>query len=247
MGNKNNNKHLKRRIISLLIIVICAIYIGFSEYQQSKIDANLNQQEYVNQNSGILEASLALENLTIKERDPKTGYKREQFSDGWQNINGCDMRNYILQRDFYDEVVSNTNGCDVLSGTLQKDPYTGETISFLRGADTSGAVQIDHIVPLSDAWQKGAQHLSPEQRLQLANDPLNLLAVEGKANIEKSDKDAANWLPTQEYRCRYVARQIAVKQKYQLWITKAEYNAIKRVLYTCPGQLLPVENSAVSK
>jgi hypothetical protein len=110
----------------------------------------------------------------------------------------------------------------------------------MRGPDSS-KVQIDHVVALSDAWQKGAQQLTSEQRYQLANDPLELLAVDGQANTQKSDGDAATWLPPNKpYRCAYVARQVAVKQKYQLWITAAEHDAMQRVLSSCPSQLLPV-------
>jgi hypothetical protein len=111
------------------------------------------------------------------------------------------------------------------------------TISFQRGVTD---VQIDHVVALSDAWQKGAQQLSREQRIRLANDPLELLAVDGPANQEKGDGDAATWLPSNKaFRCEYVARQIAIKQKYLLWVTEAEKSAMKKVLVTCSEQTLP--------
>jgi hypothetical protein len=101
-------------------------------------------------------------------------------------------------------------------------------------------VQIDHVVPLMDAWQKGAQALSPTLRESLANDPLNLLAVDGPANGSKSDSDAATWLPPNRgYWCPYAARQIAVKVKYHLWVTAAEKDALGRILATCPNQALP--------
>jgi hypothetical protein len=104
-------------------------------------------------------------------------------------------------------------------------------------------VQIDHVVAVSDAWQKGAQALDVSTRAQFYNDPLNLLAVDGPSNQKKSDADAATWLPpNKSYRCRYVARQIAVKAKYSLWVTQAEHDAMKNVLSTCPGQTLPIEN-----
>lgn len=137
------------------------------------------------------------------------------------------------------DVTYTDNTCKVASGTLQ-DPYTGKTINFLRGSDTSDDVQIDHVVALGDAWQKGAQNISVHARYSLANDPLNLLAVEGRANQAKSDSDAASWLPTnKDFRCNYVARQIAVKQKYSLWVTQAEYQAMSNVLSGCPAQTMP--------
>jgi hypothetical protein len=101
-------------------------------------------------------------------------------------------------------------------------------------------VQIDHVVALSDAWQKGAQKLSLVMRTSTANDPLNLLAVKGRLNSQKGDGDAATWLPPlKSYRCAYVARQVAVKAKYYLWVTTAEKAAIKNILEKCPGQLVP--------
>jgi hypothetical protein len=101
-------------------------------------------------------------------------------------------------------------------------------------------VQIDHVVALSDAWQKGAQQLTSNQRYAFYNDPLNLLAVSGSANAQKSDSDAASWLPANKtFRCSFVARQVAVKISYSLWVTQAEYDAIYRILQGCPDQPLP--------
>jgi hypothetical protein len=128
----------------------------------------------------------------------------------------------------------------VASGVLS-DPYTGKKINFIRGVKTSLAVQIDHVVAVSDAWQKGAQQATYAVRNKFYNDPLNLLAVDGPTNGSKSDSDAASWLPPNKaYRCAYVARQVAVKLKYKLWVTTAEKAAIAGVLAKCPSQKLPV-------
>lgn len=179
----------------------------------------------------------ALATLEIKGRAPKTDYTRQQFGADWLVKNGCDTRNIILHRDLIDAVVD--ENCNVISGVLN-DPYSGKIIEFKRGSSTSSAVQIDHVVALSDAWQKGAQQWTQAQRIVLANDPLELLAVDGAANLEKSDGDAATWLPSNKsFRCEYVARQIAVKQKYGLWMTSAEHDAIASILTKCPNQLLP--------
>ncbi|MGM0930642.1 MAG: GmrSD restriction endonuclease domain-containing protein [Actinomycetota bacterium] len=194
-------------------------------------------------------AGTALEQLAtieVKGRAPKTGYSRDQFGNGWKDPdrNGCDARNDILARDLTNEVLK-AGGCVVLSGKLA-DPFTATTINFIRGNKTSTAVQIDHVVPLSDAWQKGAQQLAPNQREAFANDPLNLLAVDGPTNGSKSDSDAATWLPPNKaFRCEYVALQTAVKAKYQLWMTKAERQAIKNILSTsCPDQPVPAGGGA---
>ncbi|WP_353707360.1 DUF1524 domain-containing protein [Cellulosimicrobium sp. ES-005] len=107
-------------------------------------------------------------------------------------------------------------------------------------------MQIDHVVALSDAWQKGAQQLDADTRRVFANDPLNLLAVDGPTNQAKGDGDAATWLPPNKaFRCEYVARQVAVKATYKLWVTQAEHDAIARILTTCPDQLLPAADGAV--
>lgn len=181
-----------------------------------------------------------LNKLEIKGRAPKTGYSRDQFGSGWAEFDGCDTRNNILERDLTETIIDQTNGCHVLSGVLN-DPYTGKQLDFQRGSQTSQAVQIDHVVALSDSWQKGAQLLDEPTRLKFANDSLNLLAVDGPANQQKGNGDAATWLPpNKDYRCQYVARQIAVKVKYLLWVTKAEYESMKRIISRCPGQLLPL-------
>ena len=132
--------------------------------------------------------------------------------------------------------------CRVESGTLA-DPYTGERIRYTRGG--ASEVDIDHVVALSDAWQKGAQQQAPATRVAFANDPLELLAVDAHTNRSKGDGDAATWLPPNKaFRCAYVARQVAVKTKYKLWVTQAEKDAIGRVLATCPGQKLPAARRA---
>lgn len=182
----------------------------------------------------------ALATLAIKGRAPQTGYSRQQFGDGWEELGGCNVRDHILARDMTNVRLASSADCAVESGVLN-DPYTAKVIQFTRGPTTSSKVQIDHVVALGDAWQTGAQQLSANDRQQMANDPLELLAVDGSANTTKSDGDAATWLPPNKpYRCQYVARQIAVKQKYRLWITQAEHDAMATVLSSCPDQVLPI-------
>jgi hypothetical protein len=185
------------------------------------------------------EALRALAKLPIKGRAPQTGYSREMFSDDWDYYNGCDVRNRILARDMVQFNYRSGSYCIIETGVLE-DPFTGQVIAFVRGVRSSLDVQIDHVVSLSDAWQKGAQKLSSYERFMIYNDPLNLLAVWGPANSQKSDADAASWLPSNKsFRCSFVARQIAVKVKYQLWVTQAEHNSMARVLATCPKKGLP--------
>ena len=187
-------------------------------------------------------ALAAADRLTVKGRAPLTGYSRAQFGPAWADVdhNGCDTRNDVLRRDLRRIALRpGTHGCIVLGGVLL-DPYTGATIAFVRGVGTSSRVQIDHVVALADAWQKGAQRWTAARRLAFANDPLNLLAVSGKANQQKGAGDAATWLPPRRaYRCAYVARQVAVKTRYGVWVTAAERAAMLRVLTSCPDQPLP--------
>jgi hypothetical protein len=178
----------------------------------------------------------ALDSLEVKGRASKAGYERSQFGNGWATVNGCDTRNIILYRDLKEVTLGDE--CTVMSGTLV-DPYTATTITFIKG---SSDIQIDHVVALSDAWQTGAQALTKALRVQLANDPLELLAVQGEANQQKGDANAASWLPSHKaFRCQYVARQIAVKQKYTLWVIPAEKQAMATVLSACPDEPLPVK------
>ena len=187
-----------------------------------------------------------LATLPIKGRAPKTGYDRALFGQAWADVdrNGCDTRNDMLKRDLTGITYTNSVPCKVQSGTLA-DPYTGTSINFLRGTATSSAVQIDHVVALSDAWQKGAQQLTTEQRTAFANDPLNLQSTDGPTNMKKGDGDAATWLPPNKgFRCEYVARQISVKATYSLWVTQAEHDAMARILADCSGQLAPTNEQA---
>jgi uncharacterized protein DUF1524 len=188
-------------------------------------------------------AADALAALPVKGRAPKTGYDRDQFGTRWKDTdrNGCDQRNDVLARDLTGETFRDGSDCVVLTGQLA-DPYTGTVIAFTRGQDTSDDVQIDHVVALSDAWQKGAQQLDAPTREQLGNDPLNLMATDGPTNQSKGDGDAATWLPpNRQFRCAYVSQQVAVKAKYRLWVTQAERDAIAGVLDGCPGQALPAD------
>ena len=176
-----------------------------------------------------------LNQLPVKGRAPKTGYARSQFGQRWADVdrNGCDTRNDILKRDLKNlNFKSGTHNCLVLAGMLN-DPYTGKSIEFIRGPH-SAKVQIDHVVALSNAWQTGAQQIGDGPRTAFANDPLNLLAVDGRSNQQKGDGDAATWLPSNKaFRCSYVSRQIQVKHKYHLWVTAPEKEAMIRVLSNC--------------
>ncbi len=191
-----------------------------------------------NSQSAPNDALTALNKLEVKGRAAKTGYTRSQFPH-WSDPdrNGCDARNDTLKRDLTDVTYKEgTRDCKVIAGQLL-DPFSGKVIIF---SPTKVVIDIDHVVALSNAWQTGAAYFDKTVRTQIANDPLNLLAVDSKLNRQKGDGDAATWLPpSKSFRCAYVARQVAVKAKYKLWVSEPEKVAITKILSSCAGQKLP--------
>ncbi len=207
---------MRRIVVFLLSIAIYAPYaISNTTYAQSYEDS-----------------ISTLNSLEVKGRAPKTGYSRAQFPH-WSDLdrNGCDARNDILKRDLTEVLFkAGTRDCKVLSGVLL-DPFSNKVLTF---TSVKSAVDIDHVVSLSNAWQTGAAYFDRNIRSQIANDPLNLLAVDAKLNRQKGDGDAATWLPPNKaFRCEYVSRQVSVKAKYSLWVTSPEKEAILRVLSNC--------------
>lgn len=181
--------------------------------------------------------------LPVVELDTKSKYKRvEQFGEAWKDVNGngCDTRNDILKRDLRDVTTAGRNNCRVTSGVFD-DPYTGKTIHFKYGKDTSSEVQIDHVVALHDAWMTGAQKLTQQEREALANDPDNLLAVDGPENQRKGDGLCLNksgctgmYLPPNEkYHCEYAAKFTEVKSKYNLGLTEGQKETLVPLLEQC--------------
>ena len=180
----------------------------------------------------VAHALAQLQQLPIADENGE-GYRRSEFGKGWKDLdgNGCSTRDEILARDL--ENTESSDGCVITSGTLN-DPYTGTNIDFTRGEKSSQAVQIDHQVPLSQAWASGARDWDKNRRVEFANDPENLLAVDGTANQSKQDKDAASWLPENpDYQCTYIARQVSIKTKYDLNIDQHEHDVLDDLLHQC--------------
>ncbi|MGL3806439.1 HNH endonuclease family protein [Paeniglutamicibacter sp. R2-26] len=181
-------------------------------------------------------ALTTLEALPVKGKAAATGYDRNgKFGNGWKDSDGnkCDERQDTLKRDMSKVKYKDGRNCQLASGTLN-DAYTGTTINWKVN---SGSVDIDHVVALKNVWISGGQKLTQEQRVAVANDPLNLMASQASANRSKGDDNAAEWLPSYKpFRCQYVATQIGVKKKYALSVTAAEKDAMKRVLRGCPTQ-----------
>jgi hypothetical protein len=237
VNRPEQGRHLALTLLSVLAVASCQIEDAPAP-PGSQTAARPAQPDAPTAQSPAL---AQLDSLTVKGRAPKTGYSREQFGQAWtddvnvaQGHNGCDTRNDILRRDLTVVTVKpGTRECVILTGVLD-DPYTGRRIDFVRGEKTSPAVQIDHVVALSDAWQKGAAQWDRAKRTDFANDPANLQATDGPTNQSKGAGDAATWLPpNKSYRCTYVSRQIDVKARYSLWVTEAEKEAMAQIVATC--------------
>ncbi|MGW7422401.1 HNH endonuclease family protein [Streptomyces sp. NPDC054813] len=184
-------------------------------------------------------ARSVIEKVATKGRGPKTGYERDKFGYAWMDSapggipfahNGCDSRNDLLKRDGEKVRFRTGSNCVVASMTLH-DPYTGKTIEWIKSHATT--VQIDHVMPLSYDWQMGASRWTKDKREDIANDPLNLIPVDGPTNGAKSDSGPATWLPpNKQIRCSYVVRFAQVSLKYGLPVTVAD----KRMMLTqCDG------------
>ena len=229
--------HRRRQVavLGLVLISLCLVLVSsIINYQPAPTPS----QPQGSSDSVQPLAMAELEKLEIREHQATDSYQRSEFGSGWAAWQSCDTRQKILARDLKNLQYSEDN-CTVLSGVLD-DPYTGKIINFTRGSGTSSAVQIDHVVALSNAWRTGAASWERSARISFANDDLELIAVDGAANNAKSSGDAAEWLPSNTaFRCQYIARQIAVKVKYLLWVTLAEYQAMRDVLSSCPDQRLP--------
>ncbi|MDO4611726.1 MAG: HNH endonuclease family protein [Candidatus Saccharibacteria bacterium] len=226
----------KRRIVAVVLAFVAVlgwVFANPASYETILTKMENDGAEVSLGETGEKLATAVLEELEVKGRAPKTGYSREEFYNGWPMVDGCSLRQRILKREFGESAV--LEECTVVAGEFD-EPYTGEHMVFSLKEEVS-ELEIDHVVALSDAWQKGAQYLTKEVRYEIATDPLNLIAVDGPANSQKSDSDAASWLPpNKKFRCQYVARQISVKYKYGLWVTEAEKAAMHEVLETCPNE-----------
>jgi len=235
--NESRDDNKTFTIGAVVIAVVLLIGIAVFIYNKEKIGKSSNP-------SAQQAALTLLDSIPVKGPAPKTGYSRDQFGPPWTDDvdgvdfgrNGCDTRDDILRRDLSN--VFPPTGCSVLSGVLH-DPYTGRDVQFDRDEGTDVLVQIDHVVPLLDAWQTGAQQWDQVERTQFANDPLDLLAVSGKANRKKKASNVASWLPSnKDFRCDYVTRVVKIKSKYGLWMIQAERDEASRVLKTCSSQVL---------
>ncbi|KAF2273999.1 uncharacterized protein EI97DRAFT_435650 [Westerdykella ornata] len=172
-------------------------------------------------------AQSLLAGLTVKAQGPSDGYSRDLFPH-WITISGaCNTRETVLKRDGTNVVTD--SACASTSGSWYS-PYDGATWSAASDVD------IDHVVPLSNAWKSGAASWTTSRRQQFANDLSNpqLIAVTDDVNQAKGDKGPEAWKPSRTaYHCTYAKMWIKVKSVYDLSVTSSEKSALTTMLGTC--------------
>lgn len=167
--------------------------------------------------------------VSLASVDPAVaGYQRSQFGHGWDDQDGdCqDSRAEALIGTSTTTVrFADEERCRVVSGRWIS-PFTGRVIQ------NAGDVDIDHVVPLSWAWQNGASHWSRQRRVAFANDPINLWPVEASLNRSKGDRGPDEWMPPAG-ECQYISRFVRIVIKYDLKPSEADAREFNRLLDTC--------------
>ncbi|MFE3139558.1 HNH endonuclease family protein [Streptomyces scopuliridis] len=168
-----------------------------------------------------------LSQLTVQAEGSSTGYSRDLFPHWITQSGACNTREVVLKRDGSN--VQQDSSCAAVSGTWYSE-YDGVTWSAASDVD------IDHMVPLSEAWKSGANSWSTAQRQAFANDLTRpqLIAVTDNVNQSKGDKDPAKWMPPRAaYKCTYVRAWVQVKYYYNLKVDSAEKSALQSTLNGC--------------
>jgi hypothetical protein len=232
----------RKRLLWLALVVVLSIVVAYqtvdSASEQSAMfvaDADIpTVAPGVDVLSGVAEVP-----VRIRGYD----YRRAAFGESWTDENdapgghnGCDTRNDILDRDLVDKTYVSISRCPnaVATGILH-DPYSNATIAFVRGNQSGADVQIDHLVPLAYAWDQGARNWTDEMRVRFANDPANLLAVQGQANEDKSDGEPAAWMPpNRAFWCQYAVQFVAVLRGYGLPVDGPSAPVLREAAETCP-------------
>lgn len=187
----------------------------------------VEETENVNNSS----VTVALNSLTVTDEKNDSTYDRDEFKHWVTQSNGCNTRSNVLEAE--STVAVTMNDCTVKTGSWYS-AYDGKT--FTNASD----LDIDHLVPLAEAWRSGAYGWTDSERESYANDIADdyaLIAVSTSSNRSKSDQDPSDWLPMSSYQCEYVASWVAVKVKWNLTVDTAEKTAIENVLSTCADDL----------
>jgi hypothetical protein len=232
----------RKRLAMLAVAVTLAIVVACQTVASAQRAASLAAQAHAPAIARGVDVLAEIAQIPLRVRG--SDYRREAFGDSWTDDNpapgghnGCDTRNDILDRDLVDKTYVSITRCPdaIGTGTLH-DPYTNATVMFVRGNQTGASVQIDHIVPLALAWDLGARNWRDDVRLRFANDPANLIAVEGKANQDKGDSEPALWMPPNAaFRCQYAVQFSAVLRGYGLVVDAPSAAVLREAAATCPS------------
>ncbi|MEX7469051.1 HNH endonuclease family protein [Mycobacterium adipatum] len=245
---KMTRRRLQRRMWPVIVAVGMAAGVGWWSPQDWLVESRLPTITVDRPLAGMPTVAAGVDVLagvSVAPARTRTGdYRRAAFGEAWTDDtdapgghNQCDTRNDILDRDLIDKRYVAISRCPraVATGVLH-DPYTSMTINFQRGNKTGAAVQIEHIVPLAYAWDQGARNWTDEMRVRFANDPANLLAVDGPTNQDKSDREPARWMPpNQAFHCQYAVQFIAVLRDYGLAVDAPSVPVLRDAAATCPS------------
>jgi hypothetical protein len=231
----------RTRLLWLAAVVTLAVLVAFQVIASSGDRARFVAQADIPTVTPGVDVLAGIAEVPVRIRS--YDYRREAFGDTWTDDNpapgghnGCDTRNDILDRDLVDKTYVSIKRCPnaVATGTLH-DPYTNATVPFVRGAQVGAAVQIDHLVPLAYAWDMGARNWTDEIRTRFANDPANLLAVDGEVNQDKGDGEPAVWMPpNRAFWCQYAVQFVAVLRGYGLPVDVPSATVLRDAAGTCP-------------
>lgn len=231
----------RNQILWLAVAATLAVIVAFQVTSMAQHPSRFIAQADIPTLAPGVDALAGVAEIPVRIRS--YDYRRDAFGESWTDENtapgghnGCDTRNDILDRDLIDKTYVAISRCPtaVATGTL-RDPYTSKTIPFLRGAQTGDDVQIEHIVPLAYAWDQGARNWTDEMRVRFANDPANLVAVDGPTNQDKGDAEPARWMPPNAaFHCQYAMQFIAVLRGYGLPVDAPSVPALRQATATCP-------------
>lgn len=231
----------RKQILWLAVAATLAVIVAFQVTSMAQHPSRFIAQADIPTLAPGVDALAGVAEIPVRIRS--YDYRRDAFGESWTDENtapgghnGCDTRNDILDRDLIDKTYVAISRCPtaVATGTL-RDPYTSKTIPFLRGAQTGDDVQIEHIVPLAYAWDQGARNWTDEMRVRFANDPANLVAVDGPTNQDKGDAEPARWMPPNAaFHCQYAMQFIAVLRGYGLPVDAPSVPALRQATATCP-------------
>ncbi|GAB3128357.1 HNH endonuclease family protein [Tsukamurella serpentis] len=243
MSRRRTTRPLPARTWLILVLVVAtAVFVAVGAHRDRGRAAPPAHSSGDAARRGTPDGSLeGVAVVPARQRAPQP-YRRAAFGPPWTDDqsaplgrNGCDTRNDVLERDLTDKSYVRTSACPnaVATGTLV-DPYSGTVMRFERGAKTSAKVQIDHVIALAYAWDMGAWSWDDAKRVVFANDPRNLIAVDGPANENKRDSPPGRWMPSNErFHCQYARQFSFIAREYGLTVDRASVAVVQRALTTC--------------